>query len=83
MLFMEENERNATGKLVVSSVPYGQAVGESVQLWYIHVRRLYLQCVDKRYVQYAHSDHGIQTYLLHVDDQNTCLFQCDILHILG
>lgn len=53
MLFMEENERNATGKLVVSSVPSGQqAMGESAQLWYTHVRRLYLQCVDKRSVQY-------------------------------
>ena len=49
-MFMEENERNAVGKLVLSSVPAGQAMLDGVQSWYIHVRKLYFQCVDKRFV---------------------------------
>lgn len=52
MLFMEENERNATCKLVISS----QARVENTQLWYTHMRRSCFQCVDKRYVLYVYTD---------------------------
>lgn len=84
MMFMEENERNAVGKLVVSSVPtWPKGAPDNIQLWYTHVRRLYFQCVDKRsecdlFCQYQQIPHIIMS-----DDQNICLFQCDILLTQG
>lgn len=82
MMFMEENERNAVGKLVVSSVPTGsKGVADNIQLWYTHVRRLYFQCVDKRSVRYTFDDYYRTTHITWTDARNTCLFQCDILPI--